>query len=208
MGTKTAFVLAETLAGAGLRVGEAIALRWKHVNLASGTIRVADAKTAAGVRVVELPDGLASALRRYKAHGRKTGPNDPVFRMDRSGDPQTIRNAQQRMKPAIRKAKKQLVKLGIEPISESVSPHALRRSYSSIRFALRDDPVWVSEQMGHRQVQFSMSVYAQAVSRRAKLTGNHAAEFDRAIDWAQMGTTGVLVPEVEPAISVPEPVTE
>lgn len=37
-----------TLAGAGLRVGEALALNWRDVNLATGTLRVGDAKTDAG----------------------------------------------------------------------------------------------------------------------------------------------------------------
>jgi integrase len=40
-----------TLAGAGLRVGEALALRWRDVNLATGTIRVGAAKTAAGALI-------------------------------------------------------------------------------------------------------------------------------------------------------------
>ncbi len=49
-----------------------------------------------------------------------------------------------------------------------------------------------------------MSVYAQAVNRRAKLRGNHADEFDRAIDWARMGTNHLDVPEAEPAIAATE----
>ena len=57
-----------TLAGAGLRVGEAIALEWRDVNLATGILRVGQAKTDAGThREVDLPGGLIEALSEWKA---------------------------------------------------------------------------------------------------------------------------------------------
>ncbi len=47
-----------TLIGTGLRVGEAVALDWPDVNLATGTLRVGRAKTDAGsYREVDLPAG-------------------------------------------------------------------------------------------------------------------------------------------------------
>ena len=45
--------LVGTMMLGGLRVGELIALRWRDVDLAGGTIRVTGAKTDAGVRVIE-----------------------------------------------------------------------------------------------------------------------------------------------------------
>src|SRR4029077_1269428 len=47
-----------TMAGAGLRNGEACALDWPDFDPASGTLTVAAAKTDAGVRQVDLPDAL------------------------------------------------------------------------------------------------------------------------------------------------------
>jgi integrase len=38
------------LAGAGLRIGEALALRWQHVDLGTGTLHIVDAKTPKGIR--------------------------------------------------------------------------------------------------------------------------------------------------------------
>ena len=44
------------LAGAGLRVGEACALDWGDVNLATGTITIQRAKTSAGTgRIIDIP---------------------------------------------------------------------------------------------------------------------------------------------------------
>ena len=78
---------------------------------------------------------------------------------------------------------------GIEPIGK-VSPHSLRRTYASLRAALRDDPVYIAEQLGHRDARFTFRVYQRAAKRRERLSGEHLAAFDRALDWAQMGTKG------------------
>jgi integrase len=43
-------VLLGLLADAGLRIGEALALKWQHVDLGTGTLHVVDAKTPKGVR--------------------------------------------------------------------------------------------------------------------------------------------------------------
>jgi integrase len=40
------------------------------------------------------------------------------------------------------KANVQLEAVGIAPISERVSPHSLRRTYASLRYACGDDPVY------------------------------------------------------------------
>ena len=183
-----------TLAGAGLRVGEAVALDWSDVNLATGTLTVRQAKTDAGTgRTVDLPGGLLDELREWKARSPRTEPGDPVFvTRPRSGSHsrQTTRNVAHRMKMVIDDANDRLNEAGIEPISERVSPHSLRRTYASLRFALRDDPVYVADQLGHEQASFSMEVYARAVKRRERLSGVYLEQLDRALQWALMGTSG------------------
>jgi integrase len=81
-----------------------------------------------------------------------------------------------------------LEKLGIEPISERVTNHSLRRTFTSLRSAHRDEPVYISEQMGHTDPRFTLSVYAKAVKRRERLSGEYREAFDRALEWAAMGT--------------------
>jgi integrase len=104
-----------------------------------------------------------------------------------SGRPQTIRNVEARIKTAVSRANERLEELAIEPLSERVTPHSLRRTYASLRFAKGDDSVQVAEQLGHTDGAFSQSVYAKAVKRRQRLKGNYLAEFDRALEWADMG---------------------
>lgn len=68
------------LAGAGLRVGEAVALDWRDVSLAAGTLIVRTAKTDAGTgREVDLPVGLTEALSEWRARRHVCGPDDPVL---------------------------------------------------------------------------------------------------------------------------------
>jgi integrase len=99
---------------------------------------------------------------------------------------QTARNVQARLRTAVKAANAKLAEVGLEPIG-AVSPHSLRRTYASLRAALRDDPVYIAEQLGHRDARFTFRVYQRAAKRRERLSGAHLAEFDRATDWAAVG---------------------
>jgi integrase len=177
-----------TLAGAGLRVGEALALNWRDVNLATGTLTVGEAKTAAGTyREVDLPGGLIEALSEWKALRRRSGEGDPVF-VTRTGSRQTVTNVDHRLKGAIKAANLRLEELEIERISDRVSPHSLRRTYASIRAAAGDHPVYIAEQLGHEDPGFTFRVYQRAVKRRERLSAAYRKAFDAALDWAAMGS--------------------
>jgi integrase len=175
-----------TMAGAGLRNGEACALDWPDFDPGSGTLTVAASKTDAGVRQVDLPDALRRELAKHKLRTRHNieGPMFP----NRNGQRQSVSNVERRLKTAIRRANVRLAQLGIRPIDEAVTPHSLRRLYASLRFALGDDPVYVAAQLGHTEPGFSMKVYASAVRRRERLIGAALREFDAALEWAAMGS--------------------
>jgi hypothetical protein len=60
--------------------------------------------------------------------------------------------------------------------------------------ACGDDPVFVSRQIGHEDVRFTLNVYAQSVKRRERMTNAEGLEYDRAAEWAQwaqLGTNGL-----------------
>jgi integrase len=188
-----------TLAGAGLRVGELCALDWCDLDLATGTLIVQESKTPVGRREVDLPSGLVTELWTLAATSPRTGPDDPVF-VGRRGTRQTSDNVGRRLKSALKKANVELEAAGIAPISERVSPHSLRRTYASLRYACGDDPVYVAEQGGWADPAFPIKVYAKAVRRRERLSGTHREAFDAALDWAAMGGET----EADPAQSSPQ----
>jgi integrase len=189
--------LLATLAGAGLRVGEALALDWHAVNLATGTITVGLAKTDAGTyREVDMPAGLIDALSEWKARTPTSQASDPVFvARSRNGNRprrRTVTNVDHRIKAAIRAANRRLDELAIEQISERVTPHSLRRTYASLRAAAGDHPVYIAEQLGHEDPGFTFRVYQRAAKRRDKLSGAYSKAFDRALEWAAMGSGRAL----------------
>lgn len=188
-----------TLAGAGLRVGELCALDWRDLDLATGALTVQESKTPAGRREVELPSGLITALWTLAATSPHTDPDDPVF-VGRRGTRQTPDNVGRRLKSAIKKANVELDEAGIAAISERVSPHSLRRTYASLRFACGDDPVYVAEQGGWKDPSFPIRVYARAVRRRHRLSSAHREAFDAALHWAAMGSGAENSPSEESAV--------
>jgi len=129
-----------TLAGAGLRDGEACALDWRDVNFATGTLTVRAAKTDAGVRRVDLPLALREDLGDHKARSGRTAPGDPVF-PNREGRRETVSNLGRRLKTVLRRTDARLDELGLEPIGSTVTPYSFRRLYASLRYALGDDPI-------------------------------------------------------------------
>lgn len=194
--------LVATLAGAGLRIDECLSLCRRDVNIAKGTLTVGRAKTEAGIRVIDLTPALRDELAVYLDRSVSPAPDALVF-PTKSGRKDTRQNVRRRLLiPAIEQANKKLAGLGIEEIGK-VSPHGLRRTYASLRAAAGDDPAYTAEQLGHEDPTFTLRVYTGAAKRRKRLVGAEAAEFDRALTWAQwarMGTNELIeVPSAQAA---------
>jgi integrase len=69
-----------------------------------------------------------------------------------------VTNVDHRIKTAVKVANRTLAGLGIEPISERVTPHSLRRTYASLRAAAGDHPVYIAEQLGHTDPGFTFGI--------------------------------------------------
>jgi len=182
-----------TLAGAGLRIDKALSLQRQHVSTAQGTLTIVRSKTHAGIRVVDIPPALRDELATYLDTSVPKEPTVFVFGTS-SGKKDNPSNARNRLfVTAIDEANKRLAELGIEQLG-AVRPHGLRRTYATLRIACGDDPVFVSGQIGHEDVRFTLNVYAQSVKRRERMTEAERGEYDRAVEWgqwAQMGTSGL-----------------
>jgi integrase len=157
--------LLATLTFAGLRIGEALYLRWCDVDLARGTITVRAAKTDAGVRCVNILPVLRDELGAYRAR-LDVQPDALVFGTA-VGTQQTTTNVRRRvLAKAVEKASKQLVKDEVEPLPERLTPHSLRRTFASLLFALGEAPPYVMAQMGHTTPNLTLAIYARCMDRR------------------------------------------
>jgi integrase len=167
--------LLATLAFAGLRVGELLALRWADVNLASGKILVRQSKTTAGVRTVDAQPELHDELAAWKASTRHGEPTDFVFSTS-TGRADNRNNLRRRvLMRAVERANERIGEgCECEPLPVGLSPHALRRTFASWLIAEGEDVSYVMDQMGHADSKMTMDVYSKALKskrRRARRAG-------------------------------------
>lgn len=164
---------------AGLRIGELCALRWRDVDLATGWLRIQDAKTDAGVRSVKLRGALRDELAAVKARTRHAAPGDYVF-ATRTGGRSSVDNVRARVvNPAVKRASELLIADGSAPLpgwtsddderagGKGITPHSLRRTFASILYAIGENPGVVMDEMGHTDEGLALRVYRQAMRRDA-----------------------------------------
>jgi integrase len=176
--------LLATLAYAGLRIGETLALTWADVDLAAGRIHVRASKTEAGVRDVDIQPELRDELLAWKMVTRRTNPEHLVFGTS-TGRPDSRNNVRRRvLVRAAEGANERITERGgCERLPDALSPHALRRSFASWLIGEGEDVAYVQQQLGHEDPSMTLGIYAKAL--RSKSRRPHARR-------ALTGTSGDL----------------
>jgi integrase len=161
--------LLATLGYAGLRVGEALALRWRDLDLAGCKLAVRQAKTAAGVREVDVQPELLDELTEYRAVTRHAAPRDLVFPTS-SGRANNRHAVRKRVVlRAAERANERIADGGeCDPLPEGLSPHALRRTFASWLIAEGEDAAYVMQQLGHTDPTMTLALYARALRSKAR----------------------------------------
>jgi len=161
----------------GLRRGELLALRWRHVDLESadkhitvseaieetkGGIRFKSPKTANGVRVVSLPDIVVEALRNHRKQqlelrlklglGKLT--DDDLLFPKLDGSPQSPRAFSKEWADVA------------ASIDLPVTLHALRHTHASHLIDSGIDVVKISRRLGHSSPAITLRVYAHLFRKR------------------------------------------
>ena len=160
--------LLAVLVFAGPRIGEALALRRRDVDLPGQRLTINGTKTEAARRVVEIAPALHDVLAAYLA-GRDLRPDDLLFGTARvpgrfeGGARRSPSNVRTRvLAPAVETANEKLRKRGAEPLPDGLTPHGLRRTFVSILCARRVDLPVAMRQAGHAGPQMTLGIYAQA----------------------------------------------
>ncbi|HEY0316889.1 MAG TPA: site-specific integrase [Solirubrobacterales bacterium] len=178
--------LLAVLALAGLRISEALALRWRDVNLAGRKLRVAASKTDAGVREVDLTPTLQELLSEYRTRTRHDDPDDFVFPTagGKQDNPSNVRS--RFLAASVESANVELREAGKEPI-EAITPHSLRRTFISLLLAAGADVPYVMAQAGHTHPKTTLGIYANVIDSGT----DHGAALDGLVgasDWAATGS--------------------
>ena len=156
--------LIATLVFAGLRISEALALRWRDVDLANGRLRVADSKTDAGVRWVPVVAALRSELVARKMATKYVDVDDLVFttivgrKLSRDNTRTRI------LAKAHELADAQLLAGELAPLPERLTQHSLRHTYISLRVALGDDLAAISRDAGHADINVTFRIYTHVMA--------------------------------------------
>jgi integrase len=147
------------LAYTGMRIREALGLRWQDVDLDAATIRLrwqldrndaghAPLKTDAGARDIPMLPALRRRLIEHRLASPWTRPSDPVFAAT-SGKPKTYRNVRRALSAVADE-------LGID-----LHSHDFRRSLASFLIVgARADEAAVTAVMGHANIETTRRIYA------------------------------------------------
>jgi integrase len=158
-----------TLAWTGLRVSEALALRWEDINLDTKEVRVRfqlddnggtkKPKTKSGVRSVPLLPVLEHALREHRKQQLARGLSSPQHFVFSSATGKPLDRHNVRNKGIVTAA----VKAGLHAEGQTtVTTHDLRRTFiSHLIVGLGLDPVRVKNIVGHSNVSVTLNTYAE-----------------------------------------------
>jgi integrase len=163
------------------------ALRWRDVDLARGVLRVAESKTDAGVRTVDLTPVLRDELLAAKANATDPLPDTFVFPTER-GTARNRHNIRNRvLGRAIVAASAKLVETGRSPLPAGVTNHTLRRTFCALLYEAGASPAYAMSQMGHASASLALEIYSKVMERKRD-TGERMDALLRSADWAQVGT--------------------
>lgn len=156
-----------TLILSGLRVHELAALHWGDLDFATSTIHVRHSKTPAGIREVKMLSALRDCLLLHRGRRGQLDSRELVFTTSRGGA-RTKDNVRLRVfRPVLARADEVLEARGQAALPPGITPHSLRHTFTSLLFAIGEDPVSVMRQLGHTDPAFTLRAYAHSMSRDA-----------------------------------------
>jgi integrase len=168
--TPSEALILKVMVHAGFRLGEALAMRFRHLDFNKMTYQVREtykqcrfSKTKTGKkRLVDLPEFLVSELKSYILYLRqenlKNGIKDEVdllFRDPKEGGdwPFSQRKIQDIMKKVCKGA-------GLR----FRNPHDLRHTYATILLMAHLSPAYVQKQLGHSSISITVDTYGHWIS--------------------------------------------
>jgi integrase len=160
------YVLFSLMLGTGLRPSEALALRWKDIDLGKGRLTVQrsvafvnkrwvfeEPKSKSSRRTIPLPLGLVQELSEYMTHQLELGFNELVF-CNADGNPVHEKGISHwSFKPALRRA----------GLNEKIRMYDLRHTHATLLLLAGVHPKIVSERLGHSSIGITLDTYSHVL---------------------------------------------
>jgi len=151
----------------GMRSGELLALKWEDVNFETETISITKTiangiinspKTISSNRDIEM---IEKAKEFFKAQRRETGLKNSFVFLSKLNN---YYNTNHSFYVNFKKIQKEL------NFKEIKSLHATRHTFASIMINNGIDTMWVSNTLGHENVQITLKIYAHFMPKREKMS--------------------------------------
>jgi integrase len=171
-----------------MRIGEILALRWKHLDLLRGSIQVRETvsegrfgspKTRSSRRDVPMSEPVRQAFEAQRAWSRQTGPEDLVF-ASRKQTPLNPKNLLRRVvRPACQATELPLI-----------SWHSFRHTHATLLSEVGESLRTAQAILGHSDLETTLNVYTHAIPESQR----------RAVDKV----AGMLFADVRKVTAMPE----
>jgi integrase len=96
--------------------------------------------------------------------GAPTGPDDPVL-ITATGRARDRYNLADVVAAVVSRADELQAQRGRQPLPVGITPHKLRHTFASILVAIKKDPNYVMNQLGHTDAGFTLRVYSHIMRR-------------------------------------------
>jgi integrase len=162
-----------TLVLAGPRISEATGSNLANLGMKSEILRIAESKTAAGERNIDLCAFLVAELDPHLTRaeawpGRELTSVSPVF-PNRYGNRLDDDNIRGRVLPrVIETANEKRATEGKILIPTDLTPHAFRRTFARLCFMADRELDYVLGQIGHKDARMALEVYAGLRKKRIR----------------------------------------
>lgn len=190
---------------AGLRLEECLGLQWKDIDLRSAVIHVHQkllykespprieqgAKTAAGVRDVDIPKTLVTYLKQQPLHAP-----DSLVNQNAHGKPYTATSWKTTWDSYLltlnvkygdfsrydKEYKSKFDPAGVPFVIEKFTAHCLRHTHATNLFHCGKDILYVQHQLGHSKPETTLNIYTHLVKDNSISKTNKVISFDKYIE--------------------------
>ena len=156
-------VIIKLFLGCGLRISELSKLEYKHINVNESRIYItSDIAKFGKARVVDVPQNVIDVYVKYLDLRKKHKNQSNYLFISRKNNPihvNTIRDL--------------VTKVSIKANGEKINPHGLRHTYGTQQIASGQDAMYVSQQMGHSNLEITTGIYVhQAIESINRANNN------------------------------------